>query len=262
MLALIAGRGRLPRAVAEAQAERPLVCVLDGHAPEGLAPDLSFRLERLGGLMARLRDRGVDRICLCGAVDRPEIRPLAFDFATIRMLPDLRRALGHGDDGALRGVIALFEARGFGVIAAHEAAPALLPDAGVPTRATPDPAAKVEAAAGDRVIEDMGRADLGQASVLKGRDTVAREDDSGTDAMLGRLGPEACGGVLYKAPKPGQDRRVDLPTIGPETAEGAIRAGLRGVVIEAGGVIVLDRAEVIRRLDDAGLWLWVRERAG
>lgn len=258
MLALIAGRGRLPRAVAEAQPETPLVCALDGHCPEGLTPDLTFRIERLGGLMATLQRRGISRICLCGGVDRPAIRPSAFDWRTLLLVPRIRRALGRGDDGALRGIIALFEDRGFSVIAAHEAAPGLLPPAGAPTTAQPD--AGSEARIGDRVIAEMGRADLGQACVIRGDAVVAREDDSGTDAMLRGLPQAAEGGILYKAPKPGQDRRADLPTIGPETAAGAIRAGLRGIVVEAGGVIVLDRAEVIRRLDEAGLWLWVRER--
>ncbi|ETX16632.1 phosphatidate cytidylyltransferase [Roseivivax halodurans JCM 10272] len=258
MLALIAGRGRLPRAVAEAQPEPPLVCALDGHRPEGLTPDLTFRIERLGGLMETLRRRGISRICLCGGVDRPTIRPSAFDWRTLLLVPRIRRALTRGDDGALRSIIALFEERGFTVIAAHEAAPDLLPPAGAPTTVQPD--ARAEARLGDGVIAEMGRADLGQACVILGGGVIAREDDSGTDAMLRGLGPDARGGVLYKAPKPDQDRRADLPTIGPETASGAIRAGLRGIVIEAGGVIVLDRAEVIRRLDQAGLWLWVRKR--
>ena len=38
-------------------------------------------------------------------------------------------------------------------------------------------------------------------------------------------GPGGAGGVFYKAPKPGQDRRIDLPTLGPATIEAAARAG-------------------------------------
>jgi DUF1009 family protein len=66
------------------------------------------------------------------------------------------------------------------------------------------------------------------------------------------------GGLLYKAPKPGQDLRADLPAIGPDTVRGAAAAGLEGIVIEAGGVMVLDRAETVRAADAAGLFLWVR----
>ncbi|WP_299748812.1 UDP-2,3-diacylglucosamine diphosphatase LpxI [uncultured Tateyamaria sp.] len=66
------------------------------------------------------------------------------------------------------------------------------------------------------------------------------------------------GGVFFKAPKPGQDRRIDLPTIGPETARAVIQARLDGMVIAAEGVMVLEREKVVRLLDDAGLFLWVR----
>ena len=70
--------------------------------------------------------------------------------------------------------------------------------------------------------------------------------------------PIPSGGVLAKAPKPGQDRRVDLPAIGPGTVDRAAAAGLEGIVIATGGVMVLDLAETIARADAAGLFLWVR----
>jgi len=64
--------------------------------------------------------------------------------------------------------------------------------------------------------------------------------------------------VLVKGPKPGQDRRIDMPAIGPATVRGAAAAGLAGIVIEAGGVMVLDRATVIDLADRLGLFVWVR----
>ncbi|MYF89777.1 MAG: LpxI family protein, partial [Boseongicola sp. SB0676_bin_33] len=71
--------------------------------------------------------------------------------------------------------------------------------------------------------------------------------------------PDGSGGIFAKAPKPGQDRRVDLPTIGPGTATCVADAGLGGIVIEAGGVMVLDREESVQVADDAGIFLWVRQ---
>ena len=74
------------------------------------------------------------------------------------------------------------------------------------------------------------------------------------------MGDETRRGLLFKAPKPGQERRMDLPAIGPDTVRQAEAAGLKGIVIETGGVMVLDAAEVIRRADEAGMFLWVRQR--
>jgi len=80
----------------------------------------------------------------------------------------------------------------------------------------------------------------------------------GTDALLDRVGPlrrEGSGGVLIKVAKPQQDRRVDLPTVGPATVARAAVAGLRGIAIEAGATIMLDQAETVAAADAAGLFL-------
>jgi UDP-2,3-diacylglucosamine hydrolase len=66
-------------------------------------------------------------------------------------------------------------------------------------------------------------------------------------------------GVLYKGPKPGQDRRLDLPAVGPATAHAAAAAGLAGIAVEAGGTMILGYAETVAAADAAGLFLWGRE---
>lgn len=260
-LALIAGRGGLPGAIAAAVAHRPLVCALEGSPPDTLRPDRIIQLEKLGGFVKWLKRQGVSELCLCGGVSRPPLRWWRLDGATLALVPRIRRALARGDDGALRIALDLFEQEGFRVLGAHEVAPQLL----MPPRTlgTPFDDAGELAALGDHVSAAQGRADLGQSSVLRGGRVVAREDARGTDAMLAGL-PAGPGrdGILYKAPKPGQDRRADLPTIGPDTVSGAARAGLAGIVIEAGGVIVLDQPGVTDRLAETGLFLWSRERRG
>ena len=259
MLALIAGQGALPRAVADACPERPLICALEPHMPEGLAVDRSFRIETLGSFLHWLRKRGVTRICMVGRVSRPEIRLTQLDWRTVLMLPAFRRALKRGDDGALRIVIGLLEGAGFEVVGAHEAAPDLLPPSGVLTQVQPGAADIGAARLGDQVSREQGARDFGQACVIRDGAVLAREDEAGTDAMIDAL-ETAAGGVLYKAEKPGQDHRADLPVVGPRTAEGAIRAGLSGIVLSAGGVMMVDRPTMIEALDAAGLFLWVRER--
>ncbi|MCT4369368.1 UDP-2,3-diacylglucosamine diphosphatase LpxI [Yangia mangrovi] len=259
MLALIAGQGDLPRAVIEALPEPALVCGMESSPPDRVAADHLFRIEKLGTFLRWLKAQGVTRVCMCGAVGRPEIRASRLDVPTLLLLPKILRALKRGDDGALRIVIGLLEDAGLEVVGAHEAAPALLPETGVLTQARPGTEAAQMATLADAVSHRQGLEDLGQCCVISGDQVVAQEDARGTDAMLGAL-PPVPGGLFYKAPKPGQERRADLPVIGPNTAVGAIRAGLAGIVIEAQGVMVLDRAAVIEMLDAAGLFLWVRER--
>lgn len=260
MLALIAGRGGFPEAVLHALPERPLICAMEHSPPDRLQADHLFAIERLGNFLKWLRRQGVTQICMVGAVTRPQPRLSRISLATLRYLPTIRRALTRGDDGALRAAIDVLEEAGFEVLGAHEAAPDLLPPAGVPTRAQPTDTQRAEAVLGDRVSDEQGRRDLGQACVLGQGRVLVREDEAGTDAMLRALGAEARGAVFYKAPKPTQDRRADLPVIGIDTARACIKAGLSGMIVEAQGVIVLDRAALVALLDAAGLFLWIRER--
>lgn len=258
MLALIAGTGDLPAALLAALPQRPLVCALTGFDPV-VAPDVTFRIEHLGSFLADLKARGVTQVCMAGAVQRPPVDPAAIDAATMPLVPVMMAAMGKGDDGALRGFITILEQHGFEVVAAQDVAPDLLPDAGVLT-GTLTEQAQVDARSGEATVAQMGAQDQGQACVIGG-DVLAREDRAGTDAMLVELG-QAAGALLFKAPKPDQDRRADLPVIGPATAQHAIDAGLAGIVIEAGGVMVLNLPRVVATLAAAGLFLWVRPKGG
>ncbi len=292
MLALIAGTGDLPPALVARLAQRPLICAMAGFRP-ALTPDLTFRIEQLGSFLATLRDRGVTEVCMAGAVTRPAIDPTKIDDATKPLVPRIMAAIAQGDDGALRAIIAIFEEAGLAVKAAHEIAPDLLPAAGVLTRQPITFDHRQDAVTAEQAVAQMGQVDLGQACVVRSGRVLARESQAGTDAMLAQFAPsgdplwgavdglgsmlgsaaewlsgedgeptDARGAILFKAPKPGQDRRADLPVMGPQTAEAVVAAGFAGIVIEADGVMVLDLATVLSILDAAGLFLWVRPRGG
>ncbi|MFW8634563.1 LpxI family protein [Cribrihabitans pelagius] len=260
MLALIAGEGQLPAEVAARAPGRPLICAMEGSPPDAADPEITFRLEQLGSFLERLKAAEVTEICMAGAVRRPNIDPSAIDAATLPLVPVLQGALAAGDDGALRAIIGIFEQAGFAVRAAHEVAPDLLMGEGVPTKVQPGELDKADALRGAEIVAAMSAADIGQSCAVRGRQAIAVENIFGTDWMLAALAhrPDGQGGLLFKAPKPAQDRRADLPAIGVATVEAAARAGLSGIVLEAGGVIVLDQAAVIDACDRLGLFLWLR----
>ncbi|MDX8349056.1 UDP-2,3-diacylglucosamine diphosphatase LpxI [Cognatiyoonia sp. IB215446] len=296
MLALIAGTGDLPPALVARLPERPLICALQGFDP-ALPVDIRFRLEHLGTFLQTLQDAGVTRICMAGAIRRPEIDPSAIDEGTKPLVPRVLAALGQGDDGALRIVISLLEEHGFEVLAAHVIAPDLLPGPGVLTKAPPLDQHRKDAQAGEACVAAMGTVDQGQACLIRRGQVVASEGADGTDAMIAAYAKGAtpqgdddffgivsdaatsafdgltslmvgepldksagADTILFKAPKPDQDRRADLPVIGPGTAQGIVKSGLAGIVIEAGGVMVLEPEQVVSILDAGGAFLWVREK--
>lgn len=271
MLAVIAGQGRLPAVLANAQAGTqagtqagaPLVCALEGFLPEGVDPNIVFRIETLGTLLQTLQQRGVRDVCLAGAIRRPPVDPSRIDAATLPLVPVLMQAIGQGDDAALRAVIGIFEQAGFRVVGAHDIQPDLVPQPGVLGTVQPGDRESRDADRGAAVLAALSAADMGQSCVVQAGQVLAVEGSYGTDWMLQSLRhrPDGGqGGVFVKAPKLDQDIRVDMPAIGPDTVVGAHAAGLRGLVIEAGGVMILDRDAVVAACDEAGLFLWVRPR--
>lgn len=267
--ALIAGAGLLPAALVAALPERPFVAALEGFAPTGLTPDLSFRIERLYPFFRALQDAGVTEVCFAGAVQRPRLDPALFDPLTAGIVPRLMAAMAQGDDATLREVIALFEEEGLSVVGAAEIAPALVPKAGI-LAGSLTAVDQTDASRAALITEALGRVDVGQGCVVRQGLCLGVESLAGTDAMLATVAalPEALSppnqrgrGLLYKAPKPLQDRRIDLPTIGPATVAHAAAAGLGGLAWAAGGVICLDLPEMQARAAAAGMFLWARDAA-
>lgn len=267
-IALIAGEGALPvrlLQVCAAQGRRVIVCGVFGHDRDLPRNDMPLRLETLGTTLDELKAHGVAEVCFCGAVQPPRIDPALIDAATAPLVERMVGAVAAGgDDAALRIAIELFEDAGFYVRAATDLVPELLPAEGVPSQARPSDAHGADAGRAAAVVAGLGALDIGQGCVVRQGRVLAVEAAPGTDWMLQSLAahaPAGQGGLLYKAPKPGQDRRVDLPAIGPATVRGAQAAGLDGIAIALGGVMVLDLPATVAEADAAGLFLWIRRGA-
>lgn len=260
MLALIAGQGALPAHLVAACDTRPLIASLERFPPDTVTPDLTFRIERLGSFLQTLKDKGVRDVCFAGSLQRVPLDATEIDPATLPLVPRMMEALQSGDDAALRAVLTFFEDAGLTIRAAQDIAPDLLPDTGTLSDAQPDEAAKEDAMRAQAILETMGGADIGQACVVHKGQALAVEAQYGTAWMLESLKnrPDGQGGLLMKAPKPKQDHRIDLPAIGPDTIAQTKAAGLSGIVVQQGGVMILERAQTIKDADAAGLFIWVR----
>lgn len=271
-LAIVAGRGDLPRMLAEEcrRQGRPYhLVIFEGIRLDWVAghPVIPAVYEKPGRLFAALRQAGCTEIVFAGGIRRPRLSLSRFDFKAVTLAPRLFRALASGDDAALRIVAGIFEDEGLKIVAAHQILADLIVGEGVLTRVAPSEADRRDAARAAEIAEALGRVDVGQGAVVAQGICLGLESIQGTDAMLDmvarsaadfRPDPDGARGVLLKAPKPGQDWRSDLPAIGPGTVEAAHRAGLAGVVVQAGGVLILGRGETIARADDLGLFIWGR----
>jgi DUF1009 family protein len=262
-LGIIAGGGTLPaRLVAAAMAEGRQVFVLaiTGHALgetlEGI-PQAWIRMGEAGHGIDLLHQQGVEDLVMAGPVRRPTLRDLRPDWRTTRFFARLGlRALG--DDGLLKAVIGELESEGFHILGLHDILGDALAETGVWGAVAPDARAQSDVAQGLKVAHSLGSLDIGQAVVVQQGFVLGVEAVEGTDALLRRAGElrrAGPGGVLVKIAKPGQERRVDLPTIGVETVKNVASAGLRGIAVEAGSVVVVDRPGVVAAADAAGLFV-------
>jgi DUF1009 family protein len=234
---------------------------LEGFAEKAVLagwPSEVIRIGAAGRILAALRAHGCEDLVLIGPVRRPSMFDLRPDADGVRILGRIGRAAFMGDDGLLAAVIKILSEEGFRVIGAQDVLRDALGPVGLLSRAGPDAQAVTDIERGIAVAKALGALDVGQCCVVQQGLVLAVEAAEGTDAMLARceaLRRPGPGGVLVKQVKPGQERRADLPTIGPETMRGAAAAGLRGVAFEAGGTILADRDESVAAADAAGLFL-------
>jgi DUF1009 family protein len=277
-LAVICGGGSLPFAVADAVGKRGrrvvLFAVRGWVDPQRVVdyPHHWIGFGQLGSFCRVARHEGCRDVVFLGSVVRPAIRQIRLDFETLWVLPRIFRMFRGGDDHLLRGVAAVLEENGFRLVGAHEIAPEILMPEGALGQERAQPRDHADIAKGLALLHATSPFDIGQAVVVSEARVLAVEAAEGTDQMLfriaelrrnGRIAPASRRGVLVKVAKHGQDRRIDLPTIGPRTVEGAARAGLAGIAAVAGSTIVAEPESIGAAADRERLFvLGVRDEIG
>ena len=264
-LGIIAGGGTLPlRLLEKCNAIGRPVCLiaLKDQVDASLFVDYEYEMVRIGAAgraIEILKDNNVTEIVMAGHVKRPNIASLRPDVKALKVLAK-SGAMALGDDGLLKAVIKYLENdEGFKVVSvdsilgSDDLAPGALGDI------SPDEKAHKDILRGIDVLKIMGPADIGQAVIVQDELVLGVEAVEGTAALLDRcktLKRDTKGGVLIKIRKPGQEMRIDMPTIGPDTIRQAIDTGLDGIAIDAGGMIILDKEDTIQLANQAGLFIY------
>ncbi len=264
VVGILAGGGPLPgqvAAAAQAAGRGVFLIGLEGFAEPSVLSPYSHAVVRLGAagqILSQLRQAKVRDLVLVGPVRRPSVFDLRPDAEGVRIMARVGRAAFGGDDGLLAAVVRVLAEEGFNIVGAHEILTESLGPRGLLTQTGPDAQAQSDIDRGIAVVRALGSVDVGQGCVVQMGIVLAVEAIEGTDAMLRRahdLARPGPGGVLVKLVKPGQDRRADLPTIGPGTIAACAASGLRGIAFEAGGTMLTDRAATIADANAAGIFL-------
>lgn len=269
-VAIVCGGGSLPLTVAQAverSGRRVVLFPIRGWADPAMVGHYRHHwmfLATLGRFRRLARREGCRDVVLIGSALRPSIRELRLDWLTLCKLPAIVRMFKGGDDRLLSGAAKTVESLGFHLVGAHELAPEILVGEGPLGAMKPSARDERDIACGFELIGAMAPFDVGQAVVIADNRVLAVEAAEGTDRMLdnlialradGRLRIPEKTGVLIKAPKSMQDRRFDLPSLGPQTIEKAAQAKLAGIAVAAGETVIAEPARVAEAADREGLFV-------
>lgn len=268
-LGIIAGAGALPRRLADAATSAdapPFVVRLSGMADADFSsyPTIESGIAEAGKTIRALKDAGCDAVVLAGVVRRPDFSQLKPDWRGAALLPRVIAAAAKGDGAMLGVLVETLEAEGFLVVGAEEVFKGLAAPAGPIGSRSPTEENWADIRKAAAIIAALGPFDIGQAAVVASGHTLGVEAAEGTDGLLDRCarlpasarGGDRRNGVLVKRPKPGQELRVDLPTIGVDTVRNADAAGLAGIAVEAGLALLIDRDAVAAEADRRALFVF------
>lgn len=257
--AVFAGKGSLPETIISHLGNPKVIC-FEGENNPNIKADLTTRFGRIGQILDFLYENGIKKIVFAGAMHRPDIKNLSPDAEGTKLLARIMTATlfgGLGDDKLLSLITKYLEEKGFEVVGAHEVVNDVLVQKGNYGQIIPNERQLEDVRIAVKALRQLGELDIGQAVIVEDGIVLAVEAVEGTQRMIERAGllKKSYGGVLVKISKPQQTDKADLPTIGADTIRQLVAAGIAGVAIESGNAIILDKEELIKLADQAGVFV-------
>ena len=268
-LGIIAGEGEMPISVIKAAVLKKIPFVVLNISKRKIRKKSNIEVINLSvGEIGRgidfLKKHKCQKIVFAGRPNRPKFSELKIDYKGLRFLPKIMSSLKIGDSAIFSSIINIFESQGFKVIAPQDIANDLVSKEIFLTSKRPSKQDIFDIKKGISIMKLIGKFDIGQAIIVSNGLIVAIEGIEGTDSLIKRskilldkLGSKGKKqGVLVKLPKPTQDRRIDLPTIGTRTVELCKKINLSGIAVQSNGTIILGKSKIIKSANKKGLFLF------
>jgi len=221
------------------------------------APHIYAKIGEAGKMLKAFKNNNVYEIVLAGGIKRPSFKEMIPDWEGVKIVTKLA-VKRMSDDKLFRAVMDEIESRGFKVVGIEEVVPDMMFSEGIYGSVKPTADDMDDIKRGITVAKALGAVDVGQAVVVQEGMVLAVEAIEGTDMMLSRasmLRKEGKAPIMVKVLKPGQDMRVDLPAMGLQTIEQLKKYGIKGMAVEAGGILLIEREAVIKMADKEGIFI-------
>ncbi|MFN7662426.1 MAG: LpxI family protein [Alphaproteobacteria bacterium] len=263
-LGIIMGRGDLPQALADfckSIKRAYYLFPIESQADESFVQHHPHVWISPGSVKKNLllfKQRKIKELVFIGHIKRPSLLSLKLDFLALKWLISIGWK-AKGDDGLLSGIVSFLEQEGFKVMGIHQLIHKILMPKGALGSVKPSTNDIKNIKQGAQAAQELGKQDIGQAVVVEEGHIVARETQEGTDWMLehaSRHFKSQGKAILVKMAKPQQEKRVDLPTIGPKTIEKLALYGYKGVALEAGAGLIVNQEQVIKMANEKGIFVY------
>ncbi len=256
----MAGSGQFPFLIArnaKKNGYRVVICGFHDNADPALQAEadafIMLHLGRLGDLIRFFKNQGAHRVCMAGAINKPKAMELKPDFRVAKLIFKLA-GRGKGDDAILRAVVEELQSEGISVVRPDALASDLLSPPGILSAKKPDADLWRDIRFGWSIAKTLGSLDIGQCVVVRSGIVLAVEAIEGTDATLirgAKLGGPGC--TAIKVLKPGQDKRLDLPSLGAATLSLLAEHQYAALAFEASGALFFDREKALETARGHGI---------
>lgn len=258
-IGIVSGKGELPCLLAMEARRQGYYVVMIALDPiagpmNGCADEVKrINVGRLGEIIKTLKASGIQEAIMAGKVSKSLIYQgkITPDMRAIKLLFTLK---DRKDDTILQAITDEIESEGIRMMRTTDFAGDMLMPAGLLTQRRTTTAEDKDIAFGLGIAKEIGRVDIGQTVVVKGRAVMAVEAIEGTDEAIRRGGRLAGdGAVVVKVSKPQQDMRYDVPVVGLDTLRVMIEVRASVLAIEAGKALIIQRQEMISTANEAGI---------
>jgi UDP-2,3-diacylglucosamine hydrolase len=259
-IGLIAGAGELPVIIAKDARERGyrvITVALENLASEHLkAVSDEFRWVnpgKFGELIDTLKKHHIKEAILAGKVPKSLIykSKITPDLRALKLLFSIK---DKSDDAILNAITKELAGEGIEILDTTKFSSHLLTPEGCLTSTKPDDEEWKDIEFGWKIAKEMGKLDIGQTVVIKGRAVMAVEAIEGTDEAILRGGKWAGqGAVIVKVSKPQQDMRLDVPAVGLDTLKSMEKVKARVLAVESQRSMIINREQVIKEAERSGI---------
>jgi len=265
-IAIVAGEGLLPRQIYDACVKRGVECCVVGLLGF-INPEIFygvnykvFSTHKINKILKYLNDLGIKHLVLAGGVRRKGMSKLFMDTKGAKLFARILR-YGFSDNAALLSIIKFFEKEGFTIIPPEEIAPEIIMQRGnITDSVVINDAAMDDVRQGVKILRGIAQFDAGQSLVIQRGLILGVEASEGTDALIKRCGEIkqdiSQKPILIKIAKAKQDKRVNLPYVGPRTIECMDKHGFGGIVLESNLTFVLNKAQTTYQANKKGIFIY------